>query len=92
MNKQLLFGFFLAFLLFAACASTFGYKYYYLSCDECEGTLLAKNVKDDLPLTTCRPDDVIKGKCVVMLVDEYDRLRGDVLDMRERLKHCEKSR
>jgi hypothetical protein len=78
----------LGLLVLAACASAFPYKWY--GIDPGAGVLLGKTPKDDLPISVCSPDDVQKGKCAVMLVDEFDRLRNDYTALKERLKACEK--
>jgi hypothetical protein len=44
---------------------------------------------EDIPLTTCQPDDVQKGKCAVLLIEEFERLRTDYATLKERLKQCE---
>lgn len=82
----------LVFLL-VACGSTFPYKWYGLDLpDYSEGKLLGPKPKDDLPISRCAPDEVQKGKCVVIFVDEWDRLRNDHIELRVRLDACEKKR
>ena len=88
MNKSFVLGFFLSLLFVMACSS-FPYKWYGLDCGDCDGTMMAKEPKDDLPLTTCKADDQAKGKCAVMTFTEMDRLRSDYIEMAERLKNCE---
>lgn len=78
------------FLLLAACASAFPYRWY--GIDPEMGLLLGSTPKDDLPLTTCSPDQTQKGKCAVMLVDEFDRLRNDYALIKKRLEACERSK
>ena len=78
------------FLLLAACASAFPYKWY--GIDPGAGILLGKIESEDLPLTVCSADQNQKGKCAVILIDEFDRLRNDYAAMKERLKACEKSK
>ena len=78
----------LGILFLAACASAFPYKWY--GIDPEAGVLLGNTAKDDLPLSICAPDDVQKGKCAVMLVAEFDRMRNDYATLVERLKACEK--
>ena len=82
-------GLLLLFLALTSCAATFPYRWYGLDCGQCEGKLLAKDEKDDLPLTTCLPDEDGKGKCGVFTFQELDRLRSDYAEMRERLKACD---
>lgn len=71
----------------SSCASAFPYKWY--GIDPARGVLLGKTEAEDIPLTTCQPDDVQKGKCAVMLVDDFDRMRTDYATTKERLKACE---
>ena len=71
----------------ASCASSFPYKWY--GIDPEKNVLLGPTEKEDLPLSVCQPDDIQKGKCAVMLVDEFDRMRNDLVTLKERLKKCE---
>lgn len=80
-------------LILAACGASFNYKYYGLELDsECynKGTLLGKTKKDDLPFKVCAPDDYVKGKCVVMLVDDFFLLKKDFQTQQELLRECQK--
>jgi len=52
--------------------------------------LLSKNEEDDLPLSVCKPDAKVKGKCIVMLVDEWALLQMDYNRIKETLKECQK--
>lgn len=72
----------------ASCASAFPYKWYGL--DPTQGKLLGKTEEEDLPLKVCNPDDIQKGKCVVIFVQEFDRLRSDYAEIKQRLVECEK--
>jgi len=72
--------------LMLACSS-FKYKYYGILPSQ--GLLLGKQPKDDRPLSVCEPDEAVKGKCVVMFTDEFERVRADIVDLTERLKACE---
>jgi hypothetical protein len=79
-------------LSLAACASAFPYKYFGVGSDaagELRGTILAKEPKDDRPLSDCAPDDQSKGKCVLMFIDEWEKLRAERVELIERLKACE---
>jgi len=82
---------FLSLLVLTSCAASFPYRWYGLDCQECAGTLLAKDKKDDLPLSTCLPDADGKGTCAVLTFTEMDRLRSDYMEMQERLKACDES-
>lgn len=74
-----------------ACTSVaFKYKYYGLAPEpghpSLNGLLLGPTPKDDLPLSTCDPDDQIKGKCVVMMTQEFERMRSDLLECHSRIR------
>lgn len=86
MKRSLAVAALLSFALMA-CGS-FQYRYYGIDAQSWEGRLLARDEKDDLPLRTCEPDDQVKGKCVVMLVDEFERMRAEREELVERLKKC----
>jgi hypothetical protein len=73
----------------ASCASSFPHRWYGLDAASYEGKLLGEEEKDDLPLHLCQPDDVTKGKCVVMLVDEFHRMREKYVELQEMLKACQ---
>lgn len=74
-------------VMLGSCASAFPYKWY--GVDPARGILLGKTEVEDIPLTTCQPDDVQKGKCAVLLIEEFERLRTDYATLKERLKQCE---
>jgi hypothetical protein len=78
----------IALVAVSSCASTFPYKWY--GIDPAKGVLLGKTEVEDIPLTNCQGNESQKGKCAVMLVDEFDRLRNDYATLKERLKACEK--
>jgi hypothetical protein len=80
----------LGVLVLAACASAFPYRWY--GIDPQMGTLLGAKPKDDMPLTVCQGDSVQQGKCAVMLVDEFDRMRNDFATLKSRLEACEKGK
>lgn len=69
--------------------SSFPYRHYGLDAQSYEGTLLGPEPKDDLPLSVCKPDDQVQGKCIVVLAAEWFRLKQEYLDMQSRLKACE---
>lgn len=77
-------------LLIAACASAFPYKWY--GIDPNAGVLLGKDKESDLPLSKCQGDKEQQGKCAVMIVDEFDRLRNDYAALRAKLEACERSK
>ena len=85
-------GFILALLTVVACG-TVQYKWYGLELRSYqEGNLRGPKEKDDLPVIVCRPDASSKLKCVVMLLDEFDRFKADHIQCKVRLKECERSR
>lgn len=79
-------------LAVVACAATFPYRHYGLDAASYDGNLLGPESKDDLPLRVCAPDDQAKGKCVVLLTEEFFRMKQDYLDTKQRLIDCERNR
>lgn len=78
-------------LLLSGCAgAVFPYKYYGLNAENYSGALYGPTVREDLNLMTCAPDDVSRGKCIVILKDEFYRLKNDFLTMRFQLKELQK--
>lgn len=78
-------------LLLLACGS-FSYKHYVVQPmpgEELRGVLAAKDQSEDLPLSRCQPDDIQKGKCVVLFVEEWERLRVDYDALKMKLEECE---
>lgn len=86
--KEQLFIFGVLPVLLFSCAAT-GFKYTYYGIKPSDQVLLGPTVAEDLPLSTCEPDDQVKGKCIVLLTAEFERLRSDVIRMQEELKHCQ---
>lgn len=85
---------FLVFL-FACSTLAFDYDYYSLRPEggELRGVLIAKDPKNDTTLAArCTPDSVVTGKCVVVPIEELQRIEMDRADLIERLKACESSR
>lgn len=79
-------------ILVVGCAG-FGYKYYGIEIpDGCykDGKLLGPKESDDRPLEVCKPDEQNKGKCTVMLTDEFDRLASDYTSCTIKLKDCQR--
>lgn len=73
------------------CGGTeFPYKYYGIDAKSYEGKLLGPTAKQDLPFAKCKPDDAQKGKCVLMLVDEFEMFRFDYMRCKETLKEAQK--
>ena len=80
----------IVFALLGCGGTDFPYKHYGLQAKSYEGMLLSKNEEDDLPLSVCKPDAKVKGKCIVMLVDEWALLQMDYNRIKETLKECQK--
>lgn len=78
----------LCLLPLVACSS-FPYKYYGMELPSYEGTLLGPEPEDDLPFKECAPDEITKGKCVVMFIAEFELLKMELEELRARLKACE---
>lgn len=70
----------------SSCASAFPYKWYGIDVDGQK--LLGPEPSKDLPLSACRADDITKGKCAVMFIEDFDRLASDYAEKAERLKKC----
>lgn len=88
--KKIYIPIFLVALLVGCTAMS--YRYYYLAPlpgEQLRGTLQGPKTADDLPLSVCQPDDFIKGKCVVLLVDEWAKVQRDGLDCSTQLKACQ---
>ena len=78
-------------LSFAACGSTFSYKWYGLSLPHYDhGSLLDEKPEGDLPISVCEPDEVGAGKCVVILTDEFERMKADLEVLKVQLEDCQK--
>lgn len=72
-----------------SCASSFPYKHYGLDAQSYEGRLLGPDETDDLPLRLCEPTEHQQGLCIVVFIDEWEKLRADYRATKERLKKCE---
>lgn len=80
----------LAGILFFGCAGvTFPYKYYKPELTSWEGTLFGAKPSDDLDGSVCAPDSQTDGKCVVMLRDEFFKMKLEFEDLEQRLISCE---
>lgn len=77
-------------VLLVGCAA-FQYHWYGLEAVSYDGKLLGPKPENDIPLATCAPDAQNHGKCVVMLVDEFDRLKQDYERMQIELKNCQQA-
>lgn len=88
--RNTVFGIAIGFLL-AGCVSAIGYRYYGIDAKSYEGTLLGPKPKDDIPFHSCEPDEQNKGKCVVMLTDDFKAMATELLQLRVALKDCQKN-
>lgn len=92
--KRILLGYSLGLLTLLSCAGV-NYKYYGLELSpQCfdQGTLLGKQGSsgwEDLPLSSCKPDEIKKGKCIVMTSDEFFAAKQETLQLRQALKDCQ---
>ena len=77
--------------LLVGCAS-FNYRYYGLEAASYEGKLLGPKPENDLPFSTCKPDETTAGKCVVMVSDEFFRMKQDYNETKQRLIECQGGR
>lgn len=80
LNRFTAFGLLAVIVLFGCgAAANWNFVSYGLDAKNYDGTLRARDQtgKDDIPLSTCQPDDKKKGKCIVMLSAEYFRLKND---------------
>ena len=77
--------------LFACqAAEKFPFAYYGLDAKSYSGRLLGPSPKQDLPLERCKPDEEVRGKCIVMLVDEFELFRLDWDRLKQELIECQK--
>ena len=71
-----------------SCASAnFNYKWY--GIDPEAQKLLGPTEQQDLPISICQGTEQQQGKCAVFLVEEFERLRTDYIQLKLRLKACE---
>jgi len=81
-----------AVLFGCGASASFNYRYYILSANSYDGTLMAPRDKDDLPLSVCKPTPGKKGPCAVMLKDAYLKLKEDYLNLQTQLRDCQRGR
>jgi hypothetical protein len=73
------------------CASiSFPYHFYNLQPVSYEGSLLGPTPADDLPLSICTPDASSQGKCVVMISEQFFKLKADYLTTKQALVDCQR--
>lgn len=89
------FWFALGAITLVSCAG-FSYRFYGLDATSYEGKLLGPDEKDDLALSVCAPEAQERGKCVVLLRDEFFRFKQDyetsvqrVKDLEAQLRECQ---
>lgn len=75
-------------LLPLGCAGV-GYRYYGLDAKSYEGTLLGPAPKYDLPFASCAPTASVKSPCVVILQDEFFKMKQELLQLRQDLQTCQ---
>lgn len=75
----------------ASCATPqFTYKWY--GIDPIAGKLLGPTPEDDLPLSLCQGDAQQQGKCAVLFINEFERLKTDYIQISVQLKQCQESK
>jgi hypothetical protein len=79
----------LALLLLSGCAHGRDFDYPYYGIHPSKGVLLGSKEKLDIPLTVCEPDEKIKGKCVVLDVLTWERIRADMIRLKHEMKALE---
>lgn len=72
-----------------ATQGAFTYKYYGVDAVSYDGSLLGPKAVNDLSFKVCEPDAQVKGKCVIMLRDEFFRMKGDFLMLEKNLISCQ---
>src|SRR5882724_6916025 len=99
-HRDYLRGFWPGFIIgtaFTVSCAGIQYRHYGLSLpDECyqKGSLLGKLGKDgwpDVPFSQCKPDDVVKGKCVIELEQDYFSKDSELNNCREALDSCQRT-
>lgn len=88
--RQVLVGFVIGFLVVSCAGLSFGYKFYGLQVAHYDdGTLLGPKAADNLPFTVCEPTAADKAPCIVMLSAEFNRLKADYMDTKQKLNECQ---
>lgn len=76
-----------------ACGATakFPFRAYGLMPNSFEGRLISPTTPNgDLDLKECEPDAKVKGKCLVLLREEFFKLKADYLDIKQKLLDLQK--
>lgn len=91
MKKSFAFGIIFGIALCACVAFTpvFNEKYYGLDAVSYDGKLLGPTAAGDLSLELCKPDALVKGKCIVMLEAAFYSMKKDYLDTQQKLYECQ---
>lgn len=92
MNKNFIYGVLISSLFYLGCAVTFPYKHYGLDAQSYEGKLLGPKPTQDIDLKICKPDEQVSGKCIVMLGDDFHKMKADFKNLVEQLKACQSGR
>lgn len=80
-------------IAFTACATGFGYKFYALDLpDYTQGVLRGPVEADDIKMEVCKPNDLGKAPCTVFITAEFEALKADLEDTRQKLKECQSPR
>ena len=86
--KPFIFGILAGFIFSSCVAAGFGYKFYKPQLASYKGILLGATSKDDLDATVCATE----GACVVMLRDEFFKMKADFIELENELIACQKAR
>ncbi len=94
MKLRFIAGYLLGILSMAACAAVEYRRYGLILPAECydRGTLLGRQGSGgwpDIPFTQCKPDEVVRGKCVIELQDDFFAKDAELRQCRQALKDCE---
>lgn len=82
----------LAFGFILVGCAAFSYRYYGLDAVSYDGKLLGPKPEDDISFMFCKPDETVKGKCVVMKADDFFRMKQDYNETKQRLIECQGGR
>lgn len=91
----LILGYALGVITLAGCAAAVEYHYYALDIPtDCydKGQLIGKPGASgwvNLPFDECKPDDTIKGKCVVELSADHFAKEKELVQCRAQLSECQ---
>ena len=86
-NKKSFIAGFLCCSILMACADTFPFKYY--EYDIKNGKLLGATAQDDLPDSQCNATPASAYPCMIVLTDEFFKLKADDLKAHQDLQDCQ---